>query len=194
MAVIAREPVASVPSNGNSNQGENEPSQGTKSHEPVSAGSAQSGPERKAFLHVVAQNAADNIIDVLGARFGDARAANDDASDPGPTVIFLDGSTVSGAVLTSSQRNAGHYLSEIAFEGTSFAVPQARATQVPGNFGTLTISASGAFSYTRADTSGGFSDAFTCTSRGCDRGRACVTIEVVARHEEMIRFQQSAAG
>lgn len=179
MAVIAREPVASVPSNGNPNQGENEP----LSHEPLSAGLAQPRPERNVFLHVVGK-----VTEVSDASFGEHRAADC------PTVILLNGATVTGTVLNSGERNAGRYLSEISFEGTSFAVPQARATQVPGNFGTLTINANGIFSYTRTETRNSFSDAFTCTSRGCDPGRARITIEVIARHEEMIKFQHAAAG
>ncbi len=192
MAVIAREPVASVPSHGNSNHGDTEPPQDTGIvPDPAAPGMSRLRPERKGFLHVVAENP----ISRHSARFHEQPPANDDAApNTEPTVIFLYGSTVTGAVLTASQRDVGHYLSEIAFEGTSFAVPHARATKVPGNFGTLTISADGTFSYTRTDKRAGFTDAFTCTSRSPASGNIRVIIEVVAKREEAMPIQHSIAS
>lgn len=195
MAVFAREPVTTVSSNGNpnpGNHGDSEPPRDpgtTIIHDPVAPAMAQPRPERKGFLHVVAET----TISLPGVRLREQLPANDDDSHSGPSVVFLYGPTVTGAILTSSQRNAGQYLSEIAFEGTSFAVPQAKAIRVPGNFGTLTISSEGTFSYTRTDKRAGFTDAFTCTSRGSTPGGNCVTIEVVAKREETMAINRSVA-
>lgn len=188
--------MATASSNGNPHygiHGDSEPPRdpgATVVPDPSTSEMVQPGPERKGYLHVVAENTAG----MRNAHFREHPAANDDDSHSAPTVVFLYGATVTGAVLTASQRNAGHHLSEIAIEGTSFAVPPERAVRVPGNFGTLTVSSDGTFSYTRTDKRAGFTDAFTCTSRGSGFGNVCITIEVVAKREEAMAIRHSAAS
>lgn len=188
--------MATASSNGNPHygvHGDSEPPKapGTNT-DPDSATPEMSQPRpgRKGYLHIVAENTAG----MRNALLREHPAANDDGSHSAPTVVFLYGATVTGAVLTASQRNAGQYLSEIAIEGTSFAVPPARAIRVPGNYGTLTVSSDGTFSYTRTDKRAGFTDAFTCTSRGSGFSSLCITIEVVAKREEAMAIHHSAAS
>jgi hypothetical protein len=137
---------------------------------------------QRPFLHVLTGNATGtsqtapidppSTISPLGA--------------PHFRVDLRDRPIVSGTVLTSDVCGpATPYLSEISFEGTSFAVPKERSLQVPGNFGMLSISASGAFSYKRAETTCGFVDAFVCTARAAgDAPPVRITLEILSSDNE----------
>lgn len=178
MAAIAREPLVFVPLVCTRDQGGGKPP-------PLAPGSLDpAGPPAdhkthasKPILHVLAGNGV-----AMPLRYGSADIATDaDEIAPNTHLINLHGSAVSGTVLACDPRApAIPYISEISFEGTSFAVPDARSLQVPGNFGTLTVSASGTFSYTPTVAACEFTDAFVCTARTAGESPVRITLEFVS--------------
>lgn len=180
MAAIAREPLVFVPLVGTRDQGGGEPpAPAPASLDAAGSPAVHATHASKPFLHVLA----GNEIAALALPSCADTDTNARAIDPNTRVINLHGSTVSGAVLASDPRAAAvPCISEISFEGTSFAVPDARSLQVPGNFGTLTVSASGTFAYTRTVAACEFIDAFICTARMAGEP-VRITLEIVSLPE-----------
>lgn len=167
MAAIAREPLAYEPQAGIQTQSQDRSDNRPSSSKPVFFSAPQ-----------LAGAFDRNLIPRPSALRVDA---NEPGSGPVIKVLLQSGATVTGKVLDHvSSEDARPHLSEIAFEGMSFAVPPSRAIQVPGNFGTLTVSASGTFSYSRAGERCGFTEAFICTARAAGPNIVRITLEIAS--------------
>ena len=124
---------------------------------------------------------ASNPNDFIDLRFG-VRATDSDGDtdtdtitirvrDDGPTAVNdTDHLSASETVETGNVMNnddtgyddAGAAITRIQFGGNSYNVPSTGTVSVNGNYGTLVISATGAYTYTRSSNAAG-NDAFTYT-------------------------------
>jgi len=154
MAVIAREPLAFAPLAGPDESDSLFPA----------------FPPQKPFLHVIGGF--------------DSGASPEPSATQVIKVILSSAAAVSGAVLASAAAADGPYISEISFEGMSFAVPETRPIQVPGNFGTLTLNAAGGFSYAPTGHEADFTDVFLCTARGAAAPPLRITLEIESQSQQ----------
>lgn len=181
MAAFAHGSMALVPSNVNCNESSGEapaPTEQTCAQDPIAQ--SPSTTASKDFFHLIGDADFEPPANVILNSYAD----NDDTnaaslSDTIETKEFpLSGSTTAtGSLMAGSDFTATACVSEVSFEGMSFAVPEARPIQIPGNFGTLTIRADGTFIYSRTFHSEAFADAFTCTTKdGAERMRVTLRI------------------
>ncbi len=134
-----------------------------------------------------------NPNDVITLQFG--VNATDADGDSTPTTITIevlddapvavnDSNTVNEGTLTAvgnvldndDANNDGHgHVTEITFNGSTVAVPAVGTVTIAGTFGTLTIGANGAYTYTSFNTAVG-TDVFTYGMKDFDGDKATATL------------------
>lgn len=105
----------------------------------------------------------------------DAPVANDD------TVGATEGGSVTGNVTNNDDggEDTPATVVKVTFNGTDYPVPAAGTTDVPGQYGTLTIAASGAFTYTVTDPNNpDGTDTFTYTLEDFDGDQDTAKLKV----------------
>lgn len=186
MAAFAHGSMALVPSNVNRDEGSGEAPTQTEPMRAVDAAAPNFGKIASDFFQLNGDAGFEPPANVILTSHADNDDANATATlDPGETKEFLllDSATASGSLMTDATFTATTYVSEVSFEGMSFAVPDLHPVQVPGNFGTLTIRSDGTFIYRRTIHGEDFADAFTCTARnGTERTR--VTLRITTEQED----------
>ncbi|MCV0368614.1 VCBS domain-containing protein [Filomicrobium sp.] len=195
MAAFAHGSMALAPSNVNCNESSSDapaPTERTCVEAPITP--SPSKTVSKDFFHLIGDADFEPPANVILSSYAD----NDDANaahllNAGETKEFpLSGSTTAaGSLMAGSDFTATTCVSEVSFEGMSFAVPETRPVQIPGNFGTLTIRADGTFIYSRTIHDEDFADAFTCTTKdGTERLR--VTLRITTEQESKTNHARTA--
>ena len=138
-----------------------------------------------------------NPNDVIDLRFGVIGRDNDGDTDTGTITIRIiddapsaaddtgtvtgDGGafTVMGNVLTNDDlsNDGPNVVTQVTFNGTTYTVPATGTLSITGTYGTLTIGANGAYTYTSNNTAIG-TDGFTYTVRDSDGDTARASLNL----------------